>query len=307
MIRFSIIIPVYNRVRYLNRLFESLSAQRYRPIEIILVDNGSTDASLSVCMDFARRHAGEADFKVKVLSAPERRGACYARNRGAACAGGDYLYFFDSDDELSPCFFQLVAEVIQKNSAPDVVAARTLLVAADRVAKKRKVYHTASVSDQILTGMLSTQSMVLAARFYREMGGWNEALPRWNDWEFGIRVLLYRPVLHWMEGTYHRIHLHADSITGTSFSESAPALYRAICTVRGELVEARDRKALWYRQTILAAFFRREHSDEWATRLLAEAVGQCASRFERMKIRGLYAYLVCGGRGAWLLARWLLG
>lgn len=89
-------MPLYNVEPYLLACLESVAAQTLREIEIICVDDGSTDASLAVARDFAKR-----DSRVKVLR-QKNLGAGVARNKGLAIAKGEYLSLLDSDDIIEP-------------------------------------------------------------------------------------------------------------------------------------------------------------------------------------------------------------
>src|SRR6185503_10394131 len=88
----SIIIPCYNQGRYLGDAIESVLRQSYRRLEIIVVDDGSTDDSSQV----ARKYS---DVK---LRRQENRGFSRARNAGLEASRGDYLVFLDADDRLLP-------------------------------------------------------------------------------------------------------------------------------------------------------------------------------------------------------------
>jgi len=90
----SVIIPVYNTAAYLSQCLKSVTDQTYRNLEIIVVDDGSTDDSLSVAQEVARR-----DERVIVLSQPNG-GQSKARNTGLTHATGEYFHFLDSDDYL---------------------------------------------------------------------------------------------------------------------------------------------------------------------------------------------------------------
>lgn len=95
----SIIVPVYNAEKYLDRCVFSLVNQTYRNIEIILVDDGSTDNSAKMCDDWINR-----DTRIKVIHV-ENGGVSRARNIGIETANGDYILFCDSDDyyDISSC------------------------------------------------------------------------------------------------------------------------------------------------------------------------------------------------------------
>ncbi len=91
----SVIVPVFNVEKYLSRCISSIVNQTYKNLEIILIDDGSTDKSLKICKDWEKR-----DNRIKVIS-QENKGVSSARNRGLSIAKGDYLSFIDGDDEIN--------------------------------------------------------------------------------------------------------------------------------------------------------------------------------------------------------------
>lgn len=94
MPKVSVVVPVYNVELYLNECLDSIVSQTLADIEIICVNDGSTDGSTDILDDYAAR-----DERIVVIHQPNR-GPSAARNAGTAVARGDYLYFFDSDDVL---------------------------------------------------------------------------------------------------------------------------------------------------------------------------------------------------------------
>lgn len=92
----SIIIPIYNADRYLGRCLDSILSQSYKDIEIILIDDGSTDMSRLICEKYARKEP-----RIKIFF-NENQGPGPARNCGLEMARGEYLFFVDADDELLP-------------------------------------------------------------------------------------------------------------------------------------------------------------------------------------------------------------
>ena len=105
----SIIVPVYNVKDYLQRCVDSLLAQTYTNIEIILVDDGSTDGSGKLCDDLAEREA-----RVKVLH-KENGGTASSRNAGFKIASGEYISHVDSDDWVSPEFIEKLHNLAVEN------------------------------------------------------------------------------------------------------------------------------------------------------------------------------------------------
>ena len=92
--KYSVIIPVYNVEKYIKRCVKSILSQRYNDLEIILIDNGSTDRSGSICDIYANEYANISVYHI------ENHGVGSARNFGLSKARGEFIYFVDSDDYL---------------------------------------------------------------------------------------------------------------------------------------------------------------------------------------------------------------
>lgn len=105
----SVIIPVYNAEAYIDDCLKSVTAQTYKNLEIILVNDGSGDNSLSLCEKWA-----EADSRIKVIN-KQNGGASSARNAGLKIANGDYIGFVDSDDIIDNKMYEKLLGAL-KNS-----------------------------------------------------------------------------------------------------------------------------------------------------------------------------------------------
>ena len=92
--KYSVIIPVYNVEKYIDRCLKSVISQRYNDLEIIVIDNGSTDRSGSICDSYANEYANISVYHI------ENHGVGPARNFGLSKARGEFIYFVDSDDYL---------------------------------------------------------------------------------------------------------------------------------------------------------------------------------------------------------------
>lgn len=117
---FSIIIPVYNVENYLRKCVDSVISQTCQDYELILIDNGSTDSSGSICDEYAAKHSN-----VKVKHVMPNIMAAGARNEGQKMASGDYILFMDSDD-----FYydnRVIERLIEKTKEqPDVIVYNTV-------------------------------------------------------------------------------------------------------------------------------------------------------------------------------------
>ena len=111
----SVIVPVYNVEKYISQCLESIINQSYQDLEIIVVDDGSTDNSGTICDEFA-----EKDKRIIVYHT-ENHGLSAARNYGIDHLQGEWLMFVDSDDWVSPKFCERAYEVARKNNADLVI------------------------------------------------------------------------------------------------------------------------------------------------------------------------------------------
>ena len=112
----SIIVPVYNAEQSLPRCLDSICAQTYQNLEIILVDDGSTDDSLTVCRQFAYR-----DDRIRVLS-QTNSGVSAARNNAMETATGKYIQFVDSDDWIDENMTFLLVQRAEREQADFIIS-----------------------------------------------------------------------------------------------------------------------------------------------------------------------------------------
>ena len=110
----SVIVPVYNVADYLPQCLDSLLAQTYPALEILLIDDGSTDHSGQICDDYAGK-----DSRIRVIH-QKNGGAANAKNTGLRMATGEYLAFVDSDDWIEPDAYAYMMEQLKKQGA-DVI------------------------------------------------------------------------------------------------------------------------------------------------------------------------------------------
>lgn len=107
----SVIIPIYNKEKYLDNCLKSIINQSYKEIEIILINDGSTDSSEEICKRYKSK-----DNRIKLIST-ENRGAASARNTGIENAVGKYLSFIDADDYIENTFYETMLDLIKTHNA----------------------------------------------------------------------------------------------------------------------------------------------------------------------------------------------
>lgn len=114
--KISVIIPVYNTLNYLERCLKSVISQTYQNLEIICIDDGSTDGSERIVDEFAK-----TDERVITIH-QQNKGESNARNSGLRVASGDYIAFMDCDDWIEPDMYECLAQAIEDEDADMAIA-----------------------------------------------------------------------------------------------------------------------------------------------------------------------------------------
>ncbi|MCA9235965.1 MAG: glycosyltransferase family 2 protein [Planctomycetales bacterium] len=183
----SVIVPCHNSARWVATAVQSALDQTHRPVEVIVVDDGSTDDSVAVLKSF-----GDA---IRWETGPNR-GACAARNRGMALARGAYLQFLDADDLLFPT--KLAAQLAAMGDDENVAGLCEYGVfvgdAADAVPRPGPQSPAGDPIDWLIDKycrgkMTQTACWLVSAQLAQRAGAWNESLRVNQDGEYFSRVL----------------------------------------------------------------------------------------------------------------------
>ena len=297
----TIVIPVRNRADLVEATLDSVVGQEARPLRLIVVDNGSTDATPAVLEAWAARHA-VPDFAVSLLREP-RPGAAAARNRGLREVRSPWVLFFDSDDVMLPGHISRALAAIASHPEADVVG-WSVGYCFDDGSRRVCDFSTADAEWQnLFHGSMATQRWCARTELVRRAGGWDDAVPFWNDIELGARILALRPTLrHTDSRVLVGYRAHADSITGASaadgLSRMEPALTRIARTLGAE-------RASWVRLKRIIQIGTAARTDSAAARPYRDAF--FAERGEPLRRRLLwrfaYLYTRLGLRGMARLAR----
>lgn len=170
----SVIVPIYNTEKYLVECVESIRKQTYSNIEIILVDDGSTDASIEICDEFA-----EKDSRVRVFH-KENEGVAVARNFGIQQSNGQYVVIVDSDDVAVDKMIEVLYTQIKENDADIAVGNYYIYDESDG-----NFYYYITEADYCVE-VLSPQELI-----DRQAGAW-----KWNSTAFMLTTFkLYKKVL----------------------------------------------------------------------------------------------------------------
>lgn len=304
----SIVVPVYNREALLERSLDSLYAQTWRPIHVIVVDNASSDLSASKARQWGERHSGEG-FSFELLS-DSRHGAAYARQTGLEAVKTRHVCFFDSDDAMQPDEVKTSMEIFLSDSSVDIVGWPITFVKESG----NQVTHSLEgdvFERHLVHGVLRTEGYAVRTDFLRKAGGWNGEFPVWNDFETGVRLLLNNPVVKAVDSPMSDVYPQAVSITGTDYSSKAGQWERSLNAAR-KYIENSDHPSkqrllniVDYRQAILAAHYRREGRKDLGRPLLKDVL-QRSSRRKSMLLRFAYQWTALGMRGAYsIIGKWL--
>ena len=172
----SIIVPVYNAEKFLNRCVDSILGQEYRDFELILVDDGSRDMSGSICDAYAK-----TDERVVVIH-KENSGVSDTRNQGIERAKGTYLQFVDSDDWLTPDATKLMVRAAEEHGC-DMVISDFYRVVGDMVSRKGDIESDCVIDREEFASFMMENP---ADYYYGVL--WNKLYRRDLVNRFGIRM-----------------------------------------------------------------------------------------------------------------------
>ncbi len=181
----SVIIPVYNRAHEIGRALESVRAQGYPNLEIIIVDDGSND-------DLKGALAHFRDLPITLLCHQTRQGAGAARNTGLKASRGDYIALLDSDDEWLPGKLdRQLAFLRSRNGEIRLLCSGYILTWDETGRQETRSPQSCTTYRRLLMGCdLSPGSTLFAERrVFNECGLFDEALERLEDWDWLLRYL----------------------------------------------------------------------------------------------------------------------
>lgn len=211
MCRVSVIIPTYNSPRFLIEALESVINQTYRDLEVIIVDDGSTDNTPVVLLPYLEKHKN-----IRCIY-QENKGTAAARNTGIKSSSGEYIAFLDHDDIWLPLKSELQVRVLDENPLVGLVYCRfhyfyegegILAESHDREWRRGELF------EQFLErNYIPTASLVMVRRScFDKAGDFDESLSIVDDYDFYIRIArnykieyVDRSLVYW------RRHVHSAS------------------------------------------------------------------------------------------------
>jgi glycosyltransferase involved in cell wall biosynthesis len=183
----SVIIPTYNRSAFLKEAIESVIAQTYRPIECVVVDDGSTDNTKEVVEEIA--NTADRNFKLLYIF-QENSGSQVARNTGTKASSGEYIQYLDSDDLLFPHKIENQVTFLQEHKDCDGVWGGW----AKGTPEKNEIIKSLARAD-LLTQFLTEHSIhtlgfLMRRSIVEKIGAWDEKIKRNQEIDFQVRGLL---------------------------------------------------------------------------------------------------------------------
>jgi glycosyltransferase involved in cell wall biosynthesis len=209
----SVIIPTLNRAAYVREAIESVFAQDYPRVELIVVDNGSTDDTQKLLAAYG------SQLLVRRLTV---QGIGIARNAGAALARGEFLAFLDDDDLWVPNKLSVQMQCLLAEPAADVVYGQMQQFASPELpAEVRAKFH--HLDGQVLASPLPTSMLIRRAAFER-VGPYNEALGLGVEMEWYARLQDTGLTTITLDTVVYRRRLHAGNINVTRAHEQRERL-----------------------------------------------------------------------------------
>ena len=217
----SIIIPCFNAERWVAEAISSAVGQSYPEIEVVVVDDGSTDRSLDIIKSTGDR--------IHVIAGGSNRGACAARNAGLAICSGKYVKFLDADDQLALDIVEKQVHAAESHGGERLVvfSAHQLMRSDGTSIGRPQLVEPFNAGDPILWSLRNNAqtSCTLHRRdLLDEVGGFDEALPRGQEYDLHLRMAAAGVRFEYVAGTavYVRQHLSLDKIGNIDFLAQDP-------------------------------------------------------------------------------------
>lgn len=262
MAKVSIISPIHNPGKYLRPLLDSLVNQTFQDIEIILIDDGSTDGSREVLAEYANKDS-RINLILREQSPTEIFGEKYSVDIGRQVATGDYIMIVDHDDELSLGAIEILYQYTQ-NGTVDVVQGRSITINE----KGQQVYATPALypeptivysintlsDEQLLKHLLSTPIALWTCLIRREFQKDIELGDYiYNDTDFIWKLKLLAQSFVYAPEYIYRQNEHADSVSGSAHtSTNAFYIFRSMINLERFLKQQSVPYKIW----ILFALFK---------------------------------------------------
>jgi glycosyltransferase involved in cell wall biosynthesis len=205
----SVIIPAFNAEGFLAEAIESVLAQTYKPVETIVIDDGSADRTAEIA----------ARYEEIVLLRQENRGAPAARNAAVAVSRGELLAFHDADDAMLPERLSVQVEHLQANPDAGCVLASQELVFEDGAELPSWLPGADPLFDRLGAGIASetpdiyTVTMVMSRELFDSVGGFDEAMAPVEDVDILFKLIEREVEIAMLKDVLVRRRVHPGALT----------------------------------------------------------------------------------------------
>lgn len=212
----SIIVPVYNTELYLRRCIQSIIDQTYSNLEILLINDGSTDHSLDICNEFAK-----TDVRIKTFD-KENKGVSHTRNMGLEKAIGEYIMFVDSDDFIDKHYVYDMYQELKNNHYEMIISGMSFCDEDERILK-RELYKNKNQElklDNIIEDVVNTlyfcsscKTLVKRSLIVENDISFNEQLSFGEDLSFSYQLLKKSKSIGYLSNTGYYYRQNSTSLT----------------------------------------------------------------------------------------------
>jgi glycosyltransferase involved in cell wall biosynthesis len=206
----SVVIPTYNAEDSIERALLSVIDQSYRPIEIVVVDDGSSDNTQQV----VEKVANDALYLNILYIFQENKGPSAARNLGASLTKGNYLAFLDADDQWHSNKLKIQMQLIKKNDLKFLGSTYQYGPFSDNC--KETIASTYNFNDLLIRNRFSTPGVIIKKDFFEALGGFDENLIYAEDYDLWLRASLHGELTLIESPKLFRLYKHAFGDGGLS-------------------------------------------------------------------------------------------
>ena len=238
----SVVMPAYNRAALLPEAMQSVWEQTYRPVELLIVNDGSTDATAEAARQTAAAWPDDPEFRVLYVMQPNA-GAATARNQGLVHSHGEFIQYLDSDDVLARHKLAGHVGVLKADEALDVVWSDWRVVASEQLQAQLAAANQTELNvpawertDRFLPH--EPWPTLTRRRFLAPLPAWNQKTRRWDDWEYSLRLMAARPQRAFLPGVTNLQREHKQGRI-TDFNHNLAGIQRGLVDA-GEAGVARD-------------------------------------------------------------------
>lgn len=263
----SIIIPCYNAQEWLAETIDSCLQQTYSQVEVIVIDDGSTDGSIQILQQYGDRIRWEQQ--------PYNQGANAARNRAFALARGAYIQWLDADDLILPEKIERQVQFLEETGNDAVYGDwQAKYHAADGSTRMSRVMEPGAQAD-ILASLLADWWTAVASLLYRRDAlerapGWDDRLLNGDDRHYMLALAMSGARISYQPGCYSIYRRHSSSITGSRPMQWIQGQVLVVDNAKEKLI-AKNRLTPAYRQAIATSYFKlSRHAFRLDTKLHAQ-------------------------------------